>query len=247
MKKIKSILISQPEPQKGEPNPFVELGKKYKVKVDFRPFIEVVGVSGREVRKQKIDLSAFSAVILTSRNAVDHYFRLAKEMRFTVPDDMKYFCQSEAIAHYLQRYIVYRKRKIYFGAKTITDLYPFLKKHPAEQYLLPSSNLLNDITIQALDEASIDWKRSIMYETVSMDLSDLKDIKYDLLVFFSPQGITSLFENFPDFEQNDTLIATFGNTTKEIAEEKGLKINILPSKEVPSLSTAIENYIESSK
>jgi uroporphyrinogen-III synthase len=183
-------------------------------------------------------------VILTSKNAVDHYFRIAKEMRFQVPNEMKYFCQTEAIANYLQRYIVYRKRKIYFGNKTIEDLYPQFKKHPGEKILLPSSDLLGNEIINGLNNANVDWTRCIMFKTVSSDLSDLRDIKYDMLVFFSPQGIKSLFENFPDFKQNDTLIATFGQNTIQIAEENGLKINISPTKEVPSLTLAIENYIK---
>lgn len=242
--KVKSILVSQPEPQKGEPSPYLDLAKRYKIKLDFRPFIQVVGVDSREVRVQKVDLNQFTAVILTSKNAVDHYFRIAKEMRFQVPNEMKYFCQTEAIANYLQRYIVYRKRKIYFGNKTIEDLYPQFKKHPGEKILLPSSDLLGNEIINGLNNANVDWTRCIMFKTVSSDLSDLRDIKYDMLVFFSPQGIKSLFENFPDFKQNDTLIATFGQNTIQIAEENGLKINISPTKEVPSLTLAIENYIK---
>lgn len=245
--KIKSILISQPQPQKSEPSPYLDLAKKNNIKIDFHPFIQVVGVPCREVRVQKIDLSQFTALILTSKNAIDHFFRIAEEMRFSVPDKMKYFCQSETIANYLQRYIVYRKRKIYFGAKTLEDLEPFFMKHPNEKFLLPSSDILsNDIPI-LLNKFSNNWTRCIMYKTVSNNLSKLKRIKYDLLVFFSPQEIKSLFENFPNFKQENTLIAALGINTIQIANKYGLIINISPTKKAPSLISAIENYLKLNK
>ncbi len=242
--KVKSILVSQPEPQ-TENSPYFDLAKKYKLKVDFVPFIHVAGVDVAEVRKQKINLANHSAVILTSRNAVDHYFRIAEEMRFTVPNDMKYFCTSEAIAYYLQKYVVYRKRKIYFGQSKFQDLVPLFKKHKGENYLLPTSDILKPQVPATLEESGVNYTRAVLYNTVSSDLSDLADVKYDVLVFFSPSGIKSLFENFPDFEQGNTRIAGFGNTTHKAIEEAGLKVNIqAPSPKLPSMTMALEQYIK---
>ena len=241
--KVKTILVSQPEP-KAENSPFFDLIEKQKVKIDFRSFIHVEDVPCKEVRKQKIDLSNFSAVILTSRNAVDHYFRVAEEMRFKVPDSMKYFCQSEAVAYYLQKYVVYRKRKIYVGTRTFTDLTPLIKKYKNEKFLLPSSDKLKDIVPVTLDEIGVKWRQAVFYNTVVSDLSDLSDVKYDVLVFYSPSGIESLLKNFPDFEQNETRIAVFGNTTVKAATKAGLRIDIqAPTKESPSMTMALKRYI----
>ena len=194
--KVKTILVSQPAP-KTETSPYLELSEKQKVKIDFRPFIHVEGVNSKEVRTQKIDLSKFTAIILTSRNAVDHFFRIAEEMRFKVPDTMKYFCQSEAVAYYLQKYVVYRKRKIYVGTRTFSELLKLIKKHKNEKFLLPSSDKLKPLIPVELDSHGVQWKRAILYKTVVSDLSDLEDVFYDVLVFFSPSGIDSLFKNFP--------------------------------------------------
>ena len=241
--KVKTILVSQPAP-KAEQSPYFDLMNKQKVKIDFRSFIHVEGESSREVRNQKIDFLSFSAVIFTSRNAVDHYFRLADEMRVVVPDDMKYFCLSEAVAFYLQKYVVYRKRKIYVGTRTFDDLMPLIKKHKAEKFLLPSSDMVKQTMIDNMDSLKVDWKRAVLFKTVISDLSDLEDVFYDVLVFFSPSGIKSLFENFPTFEQNGTRIAVFGNSTVKAAEEAGLQIDIAaPSKETPSMTMALEKYI----
>lgn len=241
--KVKTILVSQPEP-KLENSPYAKLIEKEKLTVDFRPFIHVEGVDSKVVRQQKIDLSKFSAIILTSRNAVDHYFRLAEEMRFKVPDTMKYFCQSEAVAFYLQKYVVYRKRKIYIGKRLFSDLAPLLKKHKTETYLLPSSDVLKPDVPKTLDELGVNWTRGIFYKTVISDLSDLADVYYDILVFFSPSGIESLFINFPDFKQNNTRIAAFGNTTIKAAEEKGLVVKIkAPTPETPSMTMALQKYL----
>lgn len=241
--KVKTILVSQPEP-KLENSPYAKLIEKEKLTVDFRPFIHVEGVDSKTVRQQKIDLSTFTAIILTSRNAVDHYFRLAEEMRFKVPDTMKYFCQSEAVAFYLQKYVVYRKRKIYVGKRLFSDLAPLLKKHKTETYLLPSSDVLKPDVPKTLDELGVNWTRGIFYKTVISDLSDLADVYYDILVFFSPSGIESLFTNFPDFKQNNTRIAAFGNTTIKAAEEKGLVVNIkAPTPETPSMTMALQKYL----
>lgn len=242
--KIKSILVSQPQPA-NDSSPYHDLSKKNKIKIDFRSFIQVEGVDAKDVRQQKIDFSKFTAVIFTSRNVIDHYFRLAEEMRFQVPDDMKYFCQSEAIAFYLQKYIVYRKRKIYIGEKEISDLAAYFKKHKDEKFLLPSSDVLKPDVPQFLDEAGINWERAILCRTVSSDLSDLKDVKYDILVFFTPSGIKSLFENFPHFKQETTRIAVFGKTTVQAAKELGLRIDIeVPTPETPSMTMALEKYVK---
>jgi len=242
--KVKTILVSQPAP-KAEQSPYFDLMNKQKVKIDFRSFIHVEGESSREVRNQKIDFLGFSAVIFTSRNAVDHYFRLADEMRVVIPDDMKYFCLSEAVAFYLQKYVVYRKRKIYVGTRTFDDLMPLIKKHKSEKFLLPSSDMVKQTMIDKMDSLKVEWKRAILFKTVISDLSDLQNVFYDVLVFFSPSGIKSLFENFPTFKQNDTRIAVFGNSTVKAAEEAGLQIDIAaPSKETPSMTMALEKYIK---
>jgi len=243
--KVKTILVSQPEP-KIENSPYSRLIEKEKVKVDFRPFIHVEGVQAKTVRQQKIDLNNFTAIILTSRNSVDHFFRIAEEMRFKVPDTMKYFCQSEAVAYYLQKYVVYRKRKIYVGKRTFPELVPLIKKYKDEKFLLPSSDTLKAIVPQSLDELGVDWKRGIFYKTVISDLSDLRNVYYDVLVFFSPSGIESLLKNFPDFEQKDTRIAVFGNSTVKAATEAGLRIDIqAPTPETPSMTMALQKYITS--
>jgi len=241
--KVKTILVSQPAP-KTENSPYVDLMEKQKVKIDFVPFIHVEGVSAKDVRVQKIDLNNYTAIILTSRNAVDHFFRIAEEMRFTVPDDMKYFCQSEAVAFYLQKYVVYRKRKIYVGKRTFPELAKIIKKYKDEKFLLPSSDKLKEIIPEVLNEIKVNWNRAILFKTVVSDLSNLEDVFYDILVFFSPSGIDSLFKNFPNFKQNNTRIAVFGNSTVKAATEAGLKCSIqAPTPETPSMTMALEKYI----
>lgn len=241
--KVKTILVSQPEP-KVENSPYFELQQKCKVKVDFRPFIHVEGVSAKDVRAQKIDLNNYTAIILTSKNSIDHFFRVAEEMRFKVPETMKYFCQSEAIAFYLQKYVIYRKRKIYVGQKDFVDLSPLIKKYKDEKFLLPSSDQLNHDVPQTLNALKVDWTPGTFYKTVMSDLSDLADVYYDVLAFFSPTGIKSLFKNFPDFEQNNTRIAVFGSTTQKEALDHGLRVDIMaPTPETPSMTMALEKYI----
>ena len=243
--KVKTILVSQPEP-KMENSPYLRLIEKEKVKVDFRPFIHVEGVDAKSVRQQKIDLNQYTAIILNSRNSVDHFFRIAEEMRFKVPDTMKYFCQSEAVAYYLQKYVVYRKRKIYVGKRNFNEMVPLIKKYKEEKFLLPSSDALKPEVPEKLNSLGIDWKRGIFYKTVISDLSDLRDVYYDVLVFFSPSGIESLLQNFPDFKQNDTRIAVFGNSTVEAATHAGLRIDIkAPTPETPSMTMALQKYITS--
>ena len=241
--KVKTILVSQPAP-KVENSPYFDLAERQKVTVDFRSFIHVEGIEAKDIRRQKIDFSQYTAVILTSRNAVDHYFRIAEEMRFKVPDSMKYFCQSEAIAFYLQKYVVYRKRKIYVGKRTFPELVPLIKKYKTETFLLPSSDKLKSLIPTTLDELSVTWTKATLYKTVVSDLSDLENVYYDILVFFSPSGIDSLLKNFPNFKQNDTRIAVFGNTTVKAATEAGLRIDIkAPSPESPSMTMALKRYI----
>jgi len=241
--KIKTILISQPEPS-NENSPFSKLKRKHKVKIDFRPFIHVEGLTAKKVRSQRVDFSKFQNIILTSRNAVDHFFRIAEEMRFKVPDQTKYFCQSEAVAFYLQKYVVYRKRKIYVGNNSFDDLESTFEKFIGEKYLVPTSGSLNPRIVSKLDSFEISWERVQLYKTVVSDLSDLSDVYYDLLVFYSPLGIDSLFENFPDFKQNKTLIAVYGKTTLEAAKSKNLNVDIeVPTEESRSMSEGIENYL----
>ena len=241
--KVKTILVSQPEP-KVENSPYYEIQQKHKVKVDFRPFIHVEGVSAKDVRLQKIDLKNYSAIILTSKNSVDHFFRVAEEMRYKIPEDLKYFCQSEAVAFYLQKYVVYRKRKIYVGQKDFVDLTPLIKKYKDEKFLVPASDQLNADAPQTLNNLKVDWTAATLYKTVMSDLSDLADVYYDILVFFSPTGIKSLFKNFPDFQQNKTRIAVFGSTTQKEALDCGLVVDIMaPTPEAPSMTMAIEKYI----
>ena len=242
--KVKTILVSQPEP-KTEGSPYNELEQKFGVKIDFLPFSHVEGVDASAVRKQKIDLKNYTALILNSKNAVDHYFRIAEEMRYKVPDTMKYFCQTEAIAYYLQKYVVYRKRKIYIGGKTFDDVVKVIRKHRTETFLMPTSDSLRPEIPAALDELGIKWDRVVLYNNVYSDLSGLKDKKYDVMAFFTPAGIKSMFLNFPDFQQGDTRIATFGVSTFREAEGSGLTVDIkAPSPEAPSMAMALQEYIK---
>ncbi len=242
--KVKTILVSQPE--QSENSPYNQIIDKYKVKIDFKPFVEVQGMRGKDLRTQKIDLHQYTAIILTSRKAVDHYFRVAEEMRFKVPDTMKYFCLSETVAFYLQKYITYRKRKIYVGKREFSELVPTIKKHKEETYLLPSSDILNPEIETTLNDLKINWKRGIFYKTVYSNLaSQMKTPNYDIIVFFSPAGVESLFKNFPNFQQNKVRIATFGDVTLKAAENAGLKVDIqAPAQETPSMTKALEFYLE---
>jgi uroporphyrinogen-III synthase len=244
---IKSILVSQPEP-KNNKNPFSDLADKFKLKVDFRSFIHVEGVVPQDFRKDRINLSEFTAVIFTSRMAIDHFFRIASETRFAVPDTMKYFCISEAVAYYLQNYVVYRKRKIFFGKQSFQDLMDVIIKHKEEKFLVPCSDIQRKNIPELLNQQSIHYKNAILYKTVCSDLSDLEEVKYDMLVFYSPSGIQSLVKNFPDFKQNGTKIAAFGPTTAKAAEELGLRIDVkVPSPGITSMTMAIEQFINKNK
>tara|TARA_Y100000385_G_scaffold67484_2_gene67268 strand:- start:3608 stop:4357 length:750 start_codon:yes stop_codon:yes gene_type:complete len=244
---IKSILVSQPEP-KSDKNPFSDLAERFDLKVDFRSFIHVEGVEPQDFRQQRINLANYSAVIFTSRMAIDHYFRIAKETRFNVPDEMKYFCVSEAVAYYLQNYVVYRKRKIFHGKQSFNDLMHLVVKHKAENFLVPCSDIQRKTIPSELEKNNVNFQNAILYKTVCSDLSDLEDVKYDILVFYSPSGIQSLIKNFPKFKQNGTKIAAFGPTTALAAEKAGLRIDIkAPLPGIPSMTMAIENFIKVDK
>jgi uroporphyrinogen-III synthase len=242
--KIKSILVSQPKPS-SDKSPYFGLAEKYGLKIDFRPFIHVEGVPAKEFRQSRINISDHSAVIFTSRTAVDHFFRICEELRIQVPDSMKYFCLSESTAFYLQKYIVYRKRKIFYGKSSFDELLDIIMKHKEENFLLPVSDIHKQEIPQKLTKNKIKYEKAILYRTVSSDLSDLSDVNYDVLVFFSPSGIASLIKNFPEFKQNSTKIAAFGPTTAKAVEEAKLKLDIAaPSQQAPSMTMALENYIK---
>jgi uroporphyrinogen-III synthase len=241
---IKSILVSQPKPE-GEKSPYYDLAEKYKIKIDFRPFIKVEGVDAKEFRAQRVNLPDFTGIILTSKVAVDHFFRVAEEIRYEVPDDLKYFCISESTAYYLQKYVQYRKRKIFHGKATFADLLDIIKKHKDEKFLYPCTDVHKEEIPEILDKHSINYSKAVLFRTVCSDLSDLADVYYDILVFFSPSGITSLFKNFPKFKQNKTRIAAFGPTTAKAAEEAGLRLDIhAPKPGTPSMTMALEEYIK---
>lgn len=243
--KIKNILVSQPEPADLEKSPYGELAKNYNLNIHFNKFIKIEGVDSKEFRQHRIHLLDFTAIIFTSRNAVDHFFRLAKDLRAEIPDTMKYFCISESTAFYLQKYVQYRKRKIFHGKQSFEQLMEIIKKHKDEKYLLPCSDIHKVSMTNLLDEASINYQKAVFYRTLASDLSHLNIKEYDMLIFFSPSGVKSLTKNFPDFKQNSTLIAAFGPTTAKAVEEAGFKLNIsAPTKTAPSMTMAIEQYIQ---
>ncbi len=244
LRKVKSILITQEAPT--DPNsPYFKLAEKYNVKIDFRPFIQVEPVSAKDFRKQKIDILNHTAIIFTSRNAVDHFFQICNELKIEMPADMKYFCISEQTSNYLQKYIVIRKRKIFTGLKTTQDLLEILKKHKNEKYLFPCSDIRKNDIPDFLKDHGFQFTEAIIYHTVASNLSDLKDVYYDILAFFSPSGINSLFVNFPDFQQNNTRIAAFGPTTSKAVRDAGLILDIeAPLPNAPSMTGALELYIK---
>lgn len=242
--KIKKVLVSQPQPADKTKSPYNSLAEKIGVQIDFRPFIHVEGVPSKEFRAQKISILDHSAVVFTSRTAIDHYFRISQDLKLTIPDEMKYFCISESTALYLQKYIVYRKRKIFYGAGKFENLVEVMKKHKSEKYIVPLSDAHKPEIPQLLDASKFKYSKAIMYRTVCSDLSDLANVNYDVLVFFSPSGISSLNKNFPEFEQNNTKIAAFGNTTAKAVAEAGLRLDILaPNPKAPSMSMALEQFI----
>jgi len=242
---IKTILISQPKPERS---PYFDIAKKWNIQIDWRPFIHVEAVTEKEFRKNRLRPDDYSAIIFTSKNSIEHFFRMCEEMRIKMSQQTKYFCLSEAIANYLQKFIIYRKRKVFVGVRKIADLETAFNKHKEnENFLLPCSNLGAKEVVTYLEQNGIDYKEAMMYRTVSSDLSDLENITYDCLVFFSPLGIQSLYDNFPEFKQNKTRLAIYGDKTSKAVDEKGLTINIkAPAPESPSMSMALTNYLNKS-
>ena len=242
--KVKSILVTQPKPETDK-SPFYDLAKKLNLKIDFRSFIHVEGIPAKDFRKEKINPLDFTAVIFTSRNAIDHYFRICEEMRLEVPAEMKYFCITEAVALYMQKYVQYRKRKISIGKQTTADLIELLKKHKSEKFFYPCTDVYTDSIPVFLKDNGYDFSAAVIYKTVCSDLSDLAEVNYDMIVFFSPSGIKTLFKNFPDFKQNNTRLATFGPTTAKAVIDAGLTINVqAPTPQFPSMTMAIEDYVK---
>lgn len=243
MSKVKSILVSQEAPT--DPNsPYLKLAEKYNLKIDFRQFIQVEPVDIKEFRKQKVDILNHTAIIFTSRNAVDHFFQICHELKIEMPADMKYFCINEQTAYYLQKYIVIRKRKIFSGLRDTRDLLEIIKKHKNEKFLFPCSDIrINDIP-DFLKENSFNYSEVVIYHTMAANLSDLTDVYYDILAFFTPAGINSLLLNFPGFKQNNTRIAAFGPTTSKAVRDAGLILDIeAPHPNAPSMTGALELYI----
>ena len=238
------MLISQPKPS-SEKSPYFDIAEKYGVKIDFRPFIKVESLSAKEFRQQKISILDHTAVVFTSRHAIDHFFSLCAELRITVPETMKYFCTSETIALYIQKYVQYRKRKVFFGATgKFIDLLPLIIKHNTEKYLIPMSDVHNDEVKDLLDKNKIQHTEAVMYRTVSNDFTPEEKFDYDMLVFFSPASIQSLMKNFPQFEQKEIAIGCFGPTTAKAVKEAGLRLDLeAPTTVAPSMTAALDMFI----
>ena len=247
---IKKILVSQPKPS-SEKSPYYDIAEDLGVELVFRPFFKVEGLSAKEFRQQKINLLDYTAVVFTSSHAVDNYFNLAKEMRITIPEDMKYFCVIETIALYIQKYVQYRKRKVFFGnTGKIDSLIPTMTKHKTEKYLVPQSSVHTDALTKLLDANKLKHKECVMYRTVSNGLTEeeVKNFDYDMLVFFSPTGVKALKENIPNFEQGDIKIAAFGPATAKEIEAQGLRLDLqAPSQEYPSMTGALRAFLEKEK
>ncbi len=246
IRKVNKVLISQPEPTNGK-SPYFDLGEKYNVEFSFRPFIKVEGVSSKEFRQQRINILDFTAVVMTSRTSIDHFFSLCEELKIIIPETMKYFCLSETIALYLQKYIVYRKRRIFFS-KTgkVEGLEAAFTKHSNEKILLPVPEEHSDDVQNFMLSKELDYKTSVMYRTVSNDYEDGETIDTDMIVFFSPLGVSSLLKNFPDFKQDDLAIGCFGAGTAKVLEENGLRVDCLaPQPEFPSMTMALDAFLQS--
>ena len=243
---IKKILVSQPKPT-SEKSPYYDIAERFGVELVFRPFIKVEGMSAREFRAQRVNILDYTAVVFTSRHAIDHFFTLAKELRVTIPEDMKYFCVTETIALYIQKYVQYRKRKVFFGTTgKVDDLLPTMVKHKTEKYLVPMSDVHNDSLSTLLDSKKLIHKECVMYKTVSNDFTEeeVKNFDYDMLIVFSPSGIESLTKNFPNFEQGKIAIATFGPATAKAVHDAGLRLDLeAPSEKYPSMTGALQHYL----
>ena len=243
--KIKKVLVSQPKPA-SDKSPYYDIAEKYGVEIDFRPFIKVESLSAKEFRQQKVSILDHTAIVFTSRHAIDHFFNLCTELRVAIPETMKYFCTSEQIALYIQKYVQYRKRKVFFGATgKFADLLPSIVKHNSEKYFVPLSDVHNDEIKTALDAKKIQHTEAVMYRTVSNDFTPEEEFDYDMLVFFSPAGIASLLKNFPNFEQGDINIACYGPTTAKAAKEAGLRLDLeAPTPEMPSITGALDLFLK---
>ena len=243
---IKKILVSQPKPT-SEKSPYYDIAERFGVELVFRPFIKVEGISAREFRTQKVSILDYTAIVFTSRHAIDHFFTLAKELRVTIPEDMKYFCVTETISLYIQKYVQYRKRKVFFGTTgKVDDLLPTMVKHKGEKYLVPMSDVHNDSITKLLDSKKLIHRECVMYKTVSNDFTEeeVKSFDYDMLVFFSPAGIESLTKNFPNFNQGDIAIATFGPATARAVQEAGLRLDLeAPTEKYPSMTGALQHFL----
>ncbi|MBQ8456683.1 MAG: uroporphyrinogen-III synthase [Prevotella sp.] len=244
---IKKILVSQPKPS-SEKSPYYDIAEKFGVELVFRPFIKVEGMTAKEFRAQRINILDYTAIVFTSRHAIDHFFTLAKEMRIAIPEDMKYFCVTETISLYIQKYVQYRKRKVFFGTTgKIDDLLPTMVKHKQEKYLVPMSDVHNDAVANMLDAKKLNHQECVMYRTVSNDFTadEVKNFDYDMLVFFSPSGIESLTKNFPDFKQGDIAIATFGPSTAKAVKDAGLRLDLeAPTAKCPSMTAALQDFLQ---
>ena len=244
---IKKILVSQPK-QAREKSPYYDIEKEYGVECVFRPFFKVEGLTAKEFRQQKINLLDYTAVVFTSRHAVDNYFKLAKEMRITIPEDMKYFCVIETIALYIQKYVQYRKRKVFFGdTGKIDGLMAQMSRHKGEKYLVPLSSVHNDDVKNLLDEKKLNHTECVMYRTVSNDFTEeeIKSFDYDMMIFFSPTGVKALKKNFPKFEQGKIALGAFGPATMKTVTDEGLRIDLeAPTKEFPSMTGALKDYLK---
>ena len=243
--KIKKVLVSQPKPA-SEKSPYYDIAEKYGVKIYFRPFIKVESLSAKEFRQQKISILDHTAVIFSSRHAIDHFFNLCTELRVTIPETMKYFCVSETIALYIQKYVQYRKRKIFFSTVgKLDDLMTIIQKHKTEKYLVPMSDVHNDDVKNMLDKCKVKHTEAVMYRTVSNDFTPDEEFDYDMLVFFSPAGVSSLKKNFPNFDQKDIKIGTFGATTAQAVRDAGLRLDLeAPTVEAPSMTAALDMFIK---
>ena len=242
--KIKKILVSQPKPT-SDKSPYYDIAEKYGVEIEFRPFIKVESLSAKEFRQQKVSILDHTAVVFTSRHAIDHFFTLCTELRVTIPETMKYFCTSEQIALYIQKYVQYRKRKVFFGATgKFVDLIPAIVKHANEKYFVPMSDVHNDEIKNALDAKKINHTEAVMYRTVSNDFTADEMFDYDMLLFFSPQGIASLMKHFPNFDQNEIAIGCFGPATAKAVKDAGLRLDLeAPTVESPSMTAALDKFI----
>jgi uroporphyrinogen-III synthase len=243
--KIKKILVSQPQPLEQEKSPYFELAEKNNLKIEFRPFSYIEGVSVKEFRQSRIEILTHTAIIFTSKTAIDHFFRICEEMRVNVPDNMKYFCMNESTAFYLQKYIVYRKRKIFYGNGAFPELVDLLIKHREEKFLIPLSDSHKPEIPKLLEKNKLKYTKATFYRNICSDLSDIGTVKYDILVFYSPSCIKSLLQNFPDFKQDDVKIASFGTATAKAVKDAGLRLDIqAPMPQAPSMTMALEQFIK---